>query len=630
MTQKQRRAFGTWSSSISAKSLAANNRFLDVIWNRDGTTLVWLESRSGQTSLVIKRDGDSLREITEPDESIRGRIGYGGGELAVGQNFAVYSGRDGRLFRRSLDGGGARPITPGYGAAAAAAISPDGHWLVYVQSYEDADGLLLVDAGGEMLPRRLFGATDFVMQPVWHPAGTGAAFVGWDFPAMPWDSATLYLAQVEQDQSGVPTFGEVKAIAGGNDVSCMQPQFSPDGQKLAFVSDEAGWWQLYVLALASGEITQITGDAAEYGQPAWVQGQRMYGWHDNQTIYALRSGESHTTLRRIDVNSRENTTVKGLEVYTHLRQLSLTPGGQIALLVSSSVIPERVITFDPVSGEMMVQRRSATENQPPETLSRAQNVTWTDEDGGEAHGLFYAPASTRFEGIGLPPLIVYVHGGPTSQVRADYHPEAQFYATRGYALLYVNHRGGTGYGKAYKDMHRGAWGVWDVRDAASGAEYLAAAGLVDPEKRVIYGGSAGGYTVLQSLVDMPGFWSAGVCLYGVSNQFTLVSASEFKFESQYSYTLLGHLPEAAAVYRDRSPVFHADKIVDPVILFQGDEDNVVPQAQSDTIVEVLKARGVPYEYHVYAGEGHGWRKPDTIEHFYRAALGFMETYVLYR
>jgi dipeptidyl aminopeptidase/acylaminoacyl peptidase len=205
----------------------------------------------------------------------------------------------------------------------------------------------------------------------------------------------------------------------------------------------------------------------------------------------------------------------------------------------------------------------------------------------------------------------------------------QFYATRGYAVLQVNHRGSTGYGKAYKDKHRRAWGYYDVEDAASGASHLAGHGLADPTKLVILGGSAGGYTVLQSLVSKPGFYKAGVCLYGISNQFTLVSEAEFKFEERYSETLLGTLPEDAALYRERSPLFHADKIVDPVIIFQGDEDNVVPKSQSDSIVAALRERGVPHEYHVFPGEGHGFRKPETIEAYLKATLKFLERYVVY-
>jgi dipeptidyl aminopeptidase/acylaminoacyl peptidase len=242
--------------------------------------------------------------------------------------------------------------------------------------------------------------------------------------------------------------------------------------------------------------------------------------------------------------------------------------------------------------------------------------------------LYYPPASDRFEGVGLPPLMVMVHGGPTSQVPARFNAESQFFATRGYAVLQVNYRGSTGYGKDYMNKLRGAWGVYDVEDSATGALYLVERGLADRSKLVIMGGSAGGYTVLQSLVDKPGFYKAGVCLYGVSNQFTLASDTH-KFEERYTDSLLGPLPEAAALYRDRSPVFHADKIVDPLIIFQGLEDKVVTPSQSESIVAALKARGVPHEYHAYAGEGHGWRKPETIEHFYKTTLAFLKQYVLF-
>jgi dipeptidyl aminopeptidase/acylaminoacyl peptidase len=198
----------------------------------------------------------------------------------------------------------------------------------------------------------------------------------------------------------------------------------------------------------------------------------------------------------------------------------------------------------------------------------------------------------------------------------------------GYAGLIVNYRGSTGYGKKYMNKLRENWGVYDVEDSASGASYLASQGLADPSKFIIWGGSAGGYTVLQSLVDKPGFYKVGVCLYGISNQFTLVSDTH-KFEERYSDSLLGPLPQAAARYRDRSPGFHVDKIVDPVIIYQGEDDPVVTKSQSDSIVETLKARGVPHEYYTYPGEGHGWRKPETIEHYYNTVIRFLKQYVIF-
>jgi dipeptidyl aminopeptidase/acylaminoacyl peptidase len=221
-----------------------------------------------------------------------------------------------------------------------------------------------------------------------------------------------------------------------------------------------------------------------------------------------------------------------------------------------------------------------------------------------------------------------VHGGPTSQVRAAFSADVQFFATRGYVVLDVNYRGSTGYGRAYMEALRGQWGVHDVDDAISGARYLIEQKLADPGKLVILGSSAGGFTVLRALTVQPRFFKAGVCLYGVSNLFTL-AADTHKFEQRYLDSLLGPLPEAAAIYRERSPVFQADKIVDPLVIFQGETDEVVPRAQSDAIVESLRRRGVPHQYHVYPSEGHGWRKAETVEAYYTAVEKFLKLFVLF-
>jgi len=249
-------------------------------------------------------------------------------------------------------------------------------------------------------------------------------------------------------------------------------------------------------------------------------------------------------------------------------------------------------------------------------------------DGQNVHGLLYSPHSEQYQGIDSPPLIVMIHGGPTSQRGAAFYPNVQFFTTRGYAVLQVNYRGSTGYGRTYRDMLKGNWGVHDVEDAVSGARHLVAQGLADNQRLVIMGGSAGGFTVLKALEDYPGTFKTGVCLYGVANQFTLI-ADTHKFEERYSDSLLGPLPEASEIYRERSPIFFADKIQDPIIVFQGEDDRVVPQAQSDAIVDALKRNGVPHEYHLYPGEGHGFRKPETIEHFFNAVDRFLKEYVIY-
>jgi dipeptidyl aminopeptidase/acylaminoacyl peptidase len=648
MTTK--RAYGTWSSPLQARHLADSHRLLDIQFGEDGATLVWLESRAGQTTLVMQREGDAPRELTERDTPIRGGVGYGGGEFTVQGDTLIFTGAGGRLVTQSLAAGRARPITPAFGSAVSPRLSPNGQWVAFVHTDENTDGLALVDAGGHDFPHKLAYGTDFVMQPAWHPAGDRLAYITWDQPRMPWDGSELRMAALGQAR-GVPYIISQETLAGGEDISIFQPEFSPDGRWLSYVSDESGWWRLYLRDLDTGAVTLLTPDEAEYGGPAWTQGMRKYGWsHDSAAIYALRNQNSVVTLWRFSVPDGTGTHMV-LPPYTALGQLAVSPvSDRLALFASGPTTPARALLLDFEAAPLTVRddpdqpgvgvadgmdavriiRRTSTETLTDAELSEPRPIQWQGPDGEVVHGNFYPPASARFEGVGLPPLIVHVHGGPTSQAPLAYNDEMQFYATRGFAVLQVNHRGSTGYGKAYRDKQRANWGGPDVEDAASGAAHLAEEGLVDARKLVILGGSAGGYTVLQSLVDKPGFWKAGVCLYGISNQFTLVSESgDWKFESRYSEMLLGPLPEAAERYRDRSPVFHAERIVDPVIIFQGEEDVVVPRSQSDSIVAVLAQRGVPHEYHVYAGEGHGWRKPETREAYLGATLKFLEKWVIY-
>jgi dipeptidyl aminopeptidase/acylaminoacyl peptidase len=249
-------------------------------------------------------------------------------------------------------------------------------------------------------------------------------------------------------------------------------------------------------------------------------------------------------------------------------------------------------------------------------------------DGGRVHGIYYAPQNPCFEGKGKPPLIVLVHGGPTSQRGGSFDGQAQFFTSRGWAVLQVNYRGSTGFGREYRDMLKNNWGIYDVEDSVSGAKHLVAAGLVDQGKLVIMGGSAGGFTVLKTLEDYPGTFKAGICLYGVANQFTL-AADTHKFEERYLDYLLGELPDAAEIYKERSPIFFAERIQDPIAIFQGEEDKVVPKNQSEVIVAALVKNGVPHEYHLYPGEGHGFKKIETIEKFYSSVEEFLHQHVIY-
>ena len=621
-------AYGTWTSPITGKAIASGISLKDVQWNTGGDTLVWWENRGKIGVLLAKTGTDAPRDLTDTSLNVAGRVGYGGGAFTVGAGQAYFVA-NGRLYKQALAGGTPRAIAPEYGSYAAPAVSADGKWVVYVHSYEHLDGLVLVDSDGSIFPRKLAYGTDFVMQPVWHPAGEQIAYIAWNHPQMPWNGSELRLMQLAADATGVPYTDAIVTLAGEQDTAIFQPQFSPDGRYLSYVSDASGWGQIYLCDLTTQTHLQVTDTNAEHGTPAWAQGLRMYGWSgDSRSLMFLENDCGFFSLRRYDLETRSDTVVAGLEQYTQLEQLATSPeSDRVAMIASSALIPPRIITLA-TKPRVSIQRRSQTENLLADQLSPAQKISWKGNDGEDVHGLYYVPVMKEDMPTGNPPLIVNVHGGPTSQRTAGYFSEVQFFTTRGYAVLQVNHRGSTGYGKAYMDMHRGNWGVYDVVDSISGVNHLADAGQIDRSKTVIMGGSAGGFTVLQSLVEHPGFYKAGICSFGVSNQFGLLMDTH-KFEERYTYWLLGELPEAAELYRQRSPLFHADKIVDPLIVFQGTDDVVVPQDQSDLIVASLKRRGIPHEYHLYEGEGHGWRRPETIEAYYSAIERYLLQHVIY-
>jgi len=628
------RPFGLWDSPITPRSLALDRRLSDVAWDSDGRTLAWIEGRSDEHVVVVADiDGGAPRDLTR-GFNVRAEVGYGGGDFTLHGGWATFAAYPtGRLYRQALGGGPARAITPAFGKAAAPAVSPDGRWVAYVHHDEDGeDRLAVVDAEGKLWPQVLAAGRDFYMQPHWSPDGRFLSWVAWDHPNMPWDGTTLWVAPVAVPADGrvLPHLGEARALAGGEEVAVFQPEFTADGGGLIFVSDETGWGKLSLLETATGVRRRITTAEAEHGAPAWVQGMRTYAvTAGGRFLYALRVERGFRRVYRIDLQTGASTRVAALDGYTDALQIAAAPAhDRVAMIASAPAIPPRVVVYDGETDRAHVLARASGETVPAEALAYPEAITWPTAGGEQAHGLFYPPAGAGGAADGSPPLVVLVHGGPTAQARAGWDPSAQFFATRGYGVLQVNYRGSTGYGRAYMLRLRGAWGVCDVEDAVSGARFLVESGRADPRRLAIMGGSAGGFTVLQTMITHPEVFAAGVCLYGVADQFHLARETH-KFEARYSDSLLGPLPEAAAVYRERSPVYHAANIRRPLAVFQGAVDRVVPRAQSDAIVEALAKGGVPHVYHVYEGEGHGWRKRETIEHFWGAVEAFLRERVIF-
>jgi len=618
MTEKQRVPFGLWSSQVSPAMQGARLRLDGVQFDSNGS-LVWLESLSGKSVLMRKNGIDAAREISGGFK-VGGGVGYGGGDFHVRNGFAIFASA-GRLYRVALEGGMPYAITPKFGDCASPVISPDGSQVLFVHTYEGVDCIAIVDSEGKNWPTKLIGGADFYMQPTWHPDGQRIAWIEWNHPQMPWDGTRLMSARL----NGI-NLVEIDHVFGDADIPVFQPEYSKDGRTLAFITNDGEWDTLYALDLPSGEKKALVKNASLM-EPAWVQGMRLFAWSaDSTRIFYLKNEKGWRTLWEVSLETARSLAME-LGLYSWVDQIAASPvEDRLVFIASSSRHPARIVTQK--NGLQCIERRSSAEAVPLMELPEPKPIEWEAPDGTVVHGLFYPPTSTRYDCEGLPPAIVNIHGGPTSTRVSSYNSDAAYFATRGYAFLEVNYRGSSLHGRKYMLMLRHKWGLVDTEDAAGAAGALAALGLADPKRIVIMGGSSGGYTVLNALIHFPGVFKAGVNLFGVANLFDILIGTH-KFEERYNDSLVGVLPEASERYKAWSPVFHADKIKDPMAVFQGADDKVVPPVHSEQIVAALRANNIPHIYKLYAGEGHGFRNSENIIDFYESLERFLKQYVLF-
>jgi len=621
--EKKQVPYGLWNSQVTSRLVSQRLRLEEACWNADGDTLVWLERRSGRGVLVAKTGSETPRDLSD-EPQVRGMVGYGGGEVVCAGDWLVYSGSDGRLYRQGLNNGHAFAITPPFGAAAAPAISPDRCRVLFVFSDGQTDLLALADANGIEWPVQIVRGADFYMQPAWHPGGEWIAWVEWDFPNMPWDGTRVVLGRTAGSPRQVV---DTIVLAGDSDIPAVQPTFSPDGRWLSYICSNGDWDDLVLYNLESGERrVLIHGDGFHLSEPAWVQGMRSHGWNHKSThVYSLRNFSGRAELWRLNVMDGTGEKIPTAP-YTWLRQISVSPvREQAAFLASSTQVPERLVRWD--GHQIQVDARSGSEQLSEGYLPQVQPVSWLAADGTRVHGNYYPPANPDITSSGAPPVLIYIHGGPTSAAVMEFNAERIFFTSRGYAWLDLNYRGSTGYGHAYERSLREGWGQVDVEDAAGAVHALVQQGLGNPRRLVIRGGSSGGYTVYNALIHYPELIKAGISLYGISDLFA-DAAETHKFERCYNDRLVGKLPGASDRYHEWSPLFHVERIHAPLAIFQGQEDQVVPPAQSEKIVRALQQNGVPVVYYLYEGEGHGFRRAETIRDYLFQTEQFLRQYVL--
>jgi dipeptidyl aminopeptidase/acylaminoacyl peptidase len=623
--------YGSWRSPLTPDLLV--EKFVGLSYPQPwGEAVVWVEMRSqeGGRYVIVRGDPDgSVTDLTPEGFNARTLVHeYGGLAYAVhGDTLFFANFADQRLYRIQ-PGGAPEPITPAPPAPrsnryADPVVSPDGRWLVCVRERHTGDEVVnevvALPTDGSAEPRILAGGHDFYSFPRLSPDGARLAWICWDHPRMPWDGTELWEAPVD---AGLHP-GTARLVAGSADESVTQPRYAPDG-RLHFVSDRSGWWNLY--AGAEGGAQAIAPRDAEFAGPDWVFGQCSYVFGDDGSLVATwgQAGADHLGILR--PGEAEFTEIETR--FTVLGSLKPFGSGVVTVAANAAEAPA-VVEISVPSGLSRVIHRSRELELPPDLISIPRAIEFPTEGGLTAHAIYYPPANPDFAGPEneRPPLVVISHGGPTSATSTALNLGIQFWTTRGIGVVDVNYGGSTGYGREYRRRLNGAWGVVDVDDCVNAARYLAEQGEVDGDRLVIRGGSAGGYTTLCALTFRDAF-ACGGSHYGVADAGALATDTH-KFESRYLDGLIGPWPEARALYEERSPIFHTDRLNTPLILFQGLEDEIVPPAQAERMADALRRKGVPFAYLAYEGEQHGFRKAENIKrtaeaelYFYGRILGF--------
>jgi dipeptidyl aminopeptidase/acylaminoacyl peptidase len=650
MSERQTAPYGSWSSPITSDLIVASTIGLGGI-QLDGSDVYWLESRPQENgrSVIVRRAGDgSSVDVTPPVAgetifNVRTRVHeYGGGSYLVSGGVVYFcNDADQRLYRHE-PGGTPVAITPeparprGLRYADGVLDARRGRMIWVREDHttaapEPVNTLVEIPLDGSH-PQRVFQeGRDFYAAPRLSPDGSRLAWLEWSHPNMPWIGCELWVGEFAPDGS----VGDKLLVAGGDDESIFQPEWSPNGT-LYFVSDRAQpsldgrWWNLFRVrgdALDNSvRIEPVYPLAAEFGRAQWVFRLSTFAFTSaRQLVCSYVQGGVHR------VSTVDLASLQARPVPTEYEDISFVraTADQVYFAGGSPTTPTAVVELHLPSGRAKILKLSTTQDVEAyrKYLSVPEPVTFETDNRQQAHGLFYPPQNGDFAVLAgeLPPLLVHCHGGPTAAASPTLSWGTQYWTSRGFAVLDVNYGGSTGYGREYRLRLQGSWGIVDVADSVNGARYLAATGRVDPERWAISGASAGGYTTLAALTFRKEF-KTGASYYGVSDLEALAKDTH-KFESRYLDGLIGPYPQRRDLYMTRSPIHSARLLTVPVAFFQGAEDRVVPPQQAEEMVDALRQRRIPFLYLLFDGEQHGFRRAENIKRALDAELYFYATFL---
>ena len=622
MTQPQVAPYGSWKSPITSDLIGTETLRLGEIAS-DGVDIYWTEMRpaEGGRNVIVRRapDGNTI-DMTPAAFNVRTRVHeYGGGAFVVGDGTTYFSNfTDQRLYRQ-LSGAEPQPITAESDLRYADGVI-DHHRKRLICVREDHTAAAgeavntLVNLGleGNDGGQVLVSGNDFYASPHLSPDGARLAWITWNHPNMPWDGAELWVGEFKGDS----LLHNTERVAGGVDESIFQPEWSPDGT-LYFVSDRTGWWNLY--RFRDGMVEPLCRMAGEFGSPQWRFGMSTYAFESANRIICTYTQNGTGHLASLDTVTRKLERIE--TPYSSITSLQAVPSG-IVFSGDSPTEPSSIVRLDLAKGQFDILHRSSEIVIDAGYFSIPQAVEFPTEGRLTAHAFFYPPCNRDYIAPAgeRPSLLVTSHGGPTGATSTTLDLSIQYWTSRGIAVLDVNYGGSTGYGRTYRQRLNGQWGIVDVNDCVNGARYLVERGEVDGNRLAIRGGSTGGYTTLSALTFRDVF-KAGASYYGISDLEALAKETH-KFESRYLDSMIGPYPEQRDRYRERSPIHSTDRLSCPLILFQGLEDKVVPPNQAESMVEALRAKGLPVAYIPFEGEQHGFRRSENIRRSLEAELYF--------
>lgn len=613
--------YGSWKSPISADLITAG-AVSPVELIVDGKDFYWIESRpkeNGRYVIMRYAENGTITECTPAGFNARTSVHeYGGGAFTVSDGIIYFVNyKDQRIYRHA-PGQTPAMLTPGEGHRYADLIvDKKRNRLICIREDHTGEGeaintIVSVDLNGNDNGVMLVSGNNFYSSARLSPDGTKLAYLTWSHPNMPWDGCELWLADVHEDGS----LHHADLVAGSASECIFQPEWSPGGV-LHFVAEPNGWWNLY--RLKDGKIEALHPMEAEFGEPQWVFNMTKYGFLSEKTIFCAYTKNGRWQPALLNLESKELSPIQ-----TPLGEISDVHCGSgfVVFIGGSFDQPLSVIRYDSIKNSFETIKQAFEVTVDRGYLSIPQPISFPTTGDKTAHAIYYPPMNKDFTAPNgeRPPLMVISHGGPTSQTLVVLQYKIQYWTSRGFAVVDVDYGGSTGYGREYRQRLNGNWGVVDVDDCCNAALYLVKEGLADPERLAIRGGSAGGFTTFACLAFRNVF-KAGAGHFGVSELEIFVNDTH-KFESRYLFTLVGPYPERKNLYYERSPINSAHQINCPLILFQGDEDKVVPPSQSQLMYEAVRGREIPTAYILFEGEQHGFRKADSIKRSLEGELYF--------